>query len=370
VGRSGGSSGSGGAGPASTSELHDASTCGDATYPPPPSSKNGGGSLEIVVAQSDVDFGDSPPSTSEAPTRFRNIGLDLDGRCGAKEPACAVSRSSVEVLDGPGGIDNAYGQFIQMMRNLLTNFSSEIYSAQLHNGSPGILIHVTGYNGETDDDQVLVELMSSARFDAFSSGSMPAWDGNDVFPIDPSTVLDRNPRNAQVVDPHGYVSNGRLVATLGDAPIPLRTGFTDTFEVQLDLGLHAAFLVCDVGPTDSGPWGFALTACTLAGRWTADDIVHQLSRFPDPLDLKNPAPLCMNATSYGGLKSTICNLRDISSSGTAGPTALCDALSFGMNFHTLPARLGDVFGSIRGSPACPPGAEPAGDSCDGPIGDR
>jgi hypothetical protein len=55
----------------------DAGPCGSSkTYPPPPISAGGAGSTEIVVAQSDVDFGDVPPSTMGTPTRFQDIGFD------------------------------------------------------------------------------------------------------------------------------------------------------------------------------------------------------------------------------------------------------------------------------------------------------
>jgi hypothetical protein len=137
--------------------------------------------------------------------------------------------------------------------------------------------------------------------------------------------------------------------------------------VRMDLPLHAALLTCDVGPTDVGRWGFTLTACTLAGRLIADDFVHQIRQFPDPLDLTNP--LCTDSPSYAGFKNTICGLVDIESRETvAGPVGPCDALSLGVNFNMVPASLGDVFNDESSSPTCAAAADPTNDSCDAPLG--
>jgi hypothetical protein len=341
--------------------------CNSKTYPPPPLNKGLGGDIEIVAIQADVDLGDSMPSTSDQPTRFRGIGFDLDHVCTTSQnqlTSCTLPADSDGVPDGPEGQDNAMGQVIQLTRNLLTNFSSEIYSAQLRKGAANTILHVTGYNGLPDDDQVQVEVLVSARYNAFDPKATPKWDGNDTWPVAEDSVIDRNLKKPKNVDPHGYVRNGKLVASLGDTGLRLLIGFTDTYTVNLTLFLHASFNVCDIVPTDAGPWGYTLKNCTLAGRWTADDLIKQLWHFPDPLDLKNPKPLCTSSTSYAGFKSTICSLRDITSSGTAGPTAPCDALSMGVNFQTAPARIGDVFANDLFAPTCPSNADPSNDSCD------
>jgi hypothetical protein len=350
-----------------------AAVCGHKTYPPRPNGRDLGDGFEIVGVQADIDLGDSPPSTSEAPTRFRNIGFDLDNVCTTTQnpmqlTGCTLPADSDGVPDGPDGQDNAMGQVIQITRNLLTTFSSEIYSSQLREGAANSILHVTGYNGKADDDQVVVEALVSARFNAFDMKATPKWDGNDVWPIAEDSVIDRSLKKPRNVDPHAYVSGGKLVATLGDTGLRLLIGFTSAYEVNLTLFLHAAYTVCDIEPIDAGPWGFTLRNCTLAGRWTADDLIKQLWHFPDPLDLKNPKPLCTNSTSYAGFKDTICRLRDIASSGTAGPTAPCDALSMGVNFQTYPARMGDVFANDLFSMKCPASADPSNDSCESEAG--
>ena len=346
-----------------------ATSCNRKTYPRPPVDKNLGGDIEFVVIQSDIDLGDSEPSTVEAPTRFRQIGFDLDNVCTTtqnprQQTSCTLPAASDGVPDGPEGQDNAMGQVIQITRNLLTNFSSEIYTKQLRKGAANSILRVSNYNGKKDDDQVKVEVMVSARFNAFDAKATPKWDGTDTWPVAEDSVNDHSAMKPKNVDPLAYVSNGKLVASLKDSGLRLLIGFTDTYTVNLTLFLHASFTVCDVVPTDAGQYGFTLENCTLTGRWTADDLIKQLWHFPDPLDLNNPKPLCTNSTSYPGFKNTICSLRDITSSGTAGPTEPCDALSMAANFNTFPAKIGDVFSNDLYAPPCPANANPANDSCE------
>src|SRR5262249_15065535 len=162
---------------------------------------------------------------------------------------------------------------------------------------------------------------------------------------------------------NAYVSGGKLVATFQEAGLRILLGLTDIVQVNLDFRLHAAYIVCDVVPTDAGKWSFTLRNCTLAGRWVADDLVKQLAKMPDPRDIQNPNPLCTGSASSAAFKDNICRLRDIAST-FGGPTAPCDALSFAANLDYEPALFGDVYGKQPPTPQCPPGTDPADDSCE------
>lgn len=363
AGASGGQGGSGG-------------SCVLKTYPPHPAGKNLGGDREIVAVQYNIDLGDSPPAAME-PSRYLSIGFDLDGLCtettqeALTMTRCTLPKGSVGVIDGPMGQDNAMGYVIQKVRDFVPmNFSSELYTQQLQQGAANAILHVTGYNGMADDDQVRVEALVSSNYYAYMGTTTdggtpkPKWDGNDVWPVASDSVMDGMLSKPNNVDPNAYVSNNQLVATLGDSGFRLLIGLTTAVHVNLDLHLHAAFVVCNIEPTTVGRWGFTLKGCTLAGRWTADDLLHQVWHFPDPTDLQHPKPLCTDSPPYQSFKNYICQSQDITSSGTAGPTAPCDALSFGVNFDTMPALLGDVYGFQDLAPKCNPNADPSNDSCE------
>jgi hypothetical protein len=119
---------------------------------------------------------------------------------------------------------------------------------------------------------------------------------------------------------------------------------------------------CDVTASADGLWGFTLESCTLAGLWGADDFLHQLSQFPDPLTLLDTKPLCISSGAYPAFKRTLCELVD-TYSGVPGSSAACDALSFGMAFDMVPALLGPVYNVPPVSGRCPAEFDPASDSC-------
>src|SRR5205814_7872968 len=145
-----------------------------------------------------------------------------------------------------------------------------------------------------------------------------------VWPIASDSVTDGQRSKPRSFDPNAYVSNGKIVATFKETGLRILLGLTDVVQVNLDFRLRAAYIVCDIVPTDAGNWGFTLRDCTLAGRWVADDLVKQLARFPDPLDLQNPKPLCTASSAYAAFKDSICRLRDIAST-FGGSTPPCDA---------------------------------------------
>src|SRR6185503_4860485 len=105
------------------------------------------GDREIVAVQYDVDLGDGPPSTAGDPTHYREIGFDLDQLC-STTPATAISLTSctlpsgsMGVVDGLQGQDNAVGQVVQLARDRIPAFSSEIYTEQLQKGAANAILH-------------------------------------------------------------------------------------------------------------------------------------------------------------------------------------------------------------------------------------
>lgn len=268
-------------------------------------------------------------------------------------------------VDGPGGVDNAFGYFVQQVRNFLPdNLSSDIYTQLVMGGNAGLVVHVTGYDAQADDDDVQVEMLTTAPYRAYMDGgtARPRWDGNDVFPIDARSVSNGDLSAAKTVDPHAYVSGNKLVATFGSMDQPMVIGLSSALPTRFALHLQLATLVCTITTTQVGPWGYRLS-CNLSGRWNADDLVHQLSVLPDPTDLQNPRPLCTNSAPYATFKNIICGGRDVSGSVSKSPEGLCDSLSFGMNFETIPARLGNVYAVAPSMDTCPMGFDPANDSC-------
>jgi uncharacterized membrane protein YgcG len=94
--------------------------------------------------------------------------------------------------------------------------------------------------------------------------------------------------------------------------------------------------------------------CRLSARWQVDDIIHQLSQFPDPLFLPAFKPLCNapGSTSYQLFKDSLCGVTDTYSGTKPGATTPCNSLSMGIGFNAKPGRLGDVFEVAPIVPKC------------------
>lgn len=338
-----------------------------ATYPAPPAtSGTSSPNLEVVAAMYTIDMGDAPPGPVE-PTHYLGIGFDLDDTCTTATNlgagTCKLPPYDFGVIDGPGGIDNAFGSLVQKLREQLADFSSDHYSQALQTGKSNTVLHLENWNGQANDTQVTFSMMTAAPFDSFSRGAKPTWDGTDAWPIAESSV-NGSVALPKFVDRNAYVSNYELVATLEAAPFRMDVGLTSIQDVKLDLSLAAAFVVCTIVPVESGKWGYTFSKCTLAGRWAANSLVQQIGQFPNPLD--NNKPLCRGSQTYETFKKEICSQVDLNADPTQAPTKPCNALSLGMTFTTKPALLGDLYPLAPLEDPCPadPALNPKYDCCE------
>jgi uncharacterized membrane protein YgcG len=344
-----------------------AATCDPLTWPPKPTSVlPSEQDLDGVFVMSTIDLGDSAAGAN------LSVGFDLDHLCTPNDDTkktgqtCVIPSYGVGVPDGPRGQDNALGVTLQDIRkNRISEFNSENYTKGLQAGTAdNVIFHVEGYNGLPDDDQVQVEALVSAPFDTYNvANTRPEWKGDDVWPI-ASDSYDSKTGNANYVDPNAYVAGGRLVVTLSKVTLRFVVTLASHPPIQLDLNLKGAVTVCDVQADESSRWKFTVKKCTLAARWLADDIVHQLSRFPEPLFKTGTTPLCTDTSSYPGFKIGVCSVIDVASDGLATPTAPCDALSLGIDFDTEPGNIGKKFDIVPLPDPCPAARSPKNDCCD------
>ncbi|MEM6786654.1 MAG: hypothetical protein AAF715_03965 [Myxococcota bacterium] len=354
--------------------------CNAASVPTPPTtSDEGPDDQDFYVAFRSIEFGEL--ESSEVPV----VGYDLDGRCTCIEPdqvSCVAPGQ--QSCDGFGGIDNAVSVLFALAQTFSENFRSSFHSQRIENGEWSVLLRVQGYNGQPVDDQVTVSLFASSGLpedpciDKDTPESLPKWDGSDRWPImtvsleppnggvggggvgtggggggptyvcgdppEPGYSVDR-PR---FVDPFAFVKDGVLVANLPEAGLVF-----DGNGAAIDL--TAGFITGRLRRADNDQW--YLDDGRLAGRWAASDAIQSVARFGGD-------QLCVGDSLYTSLKTAVCTRRDITAN-IVGPTAPCDAVSFGMAFTAEPAQPGFVYvpNEDPGEP-CPPGLDPADDSCD------
>lgn len=320
---------------------------------------------------SSVSFGD-PHAVNLGLKHHTEIGFDLDMMCtgqGEGNSCVAPEWAGSEKADGVGGRDNAVGALIAAVQAMIPEFGSSSYTELVKDGQAGVVFRVRGYNGQPNDDQVEATLYIAAPFDAEEGNTTPNWDGNDVWPVASDSLADgQSLENPRYQDRHAYVTNGVLVASLPEASIRLPNGLIEGGGA-ISLKLVGAFLAGKLVEVDTpGGKRWQLNDVHLGGRWPVDDLVKQMSQFPDP-NQKPPRTraLCMDTPGYELFRSLVCSYTDIFA-GVASPTSVCNALSFAVALDTMPAQIGSV---IEVEPPdtsrCPAETDPANDSCGAPI---
>jgi hypothetical protein len=312
------------------------------------------------------------------------VGYDLDSRCTClgDGPSCNQPMAPNESVhcDGPGGIDNVVAHLFNAASAFDPSFSSQSYSDDAEAGLWTVLIRIEEYSGSPNDDQVRVSLYTSSGLDkdpCTMPGAMPAWDGNDVWPVD-STGLEPpaqggggaggggtggaggGPQCGEggapgytvdaplYTDPAAYVTDQVVVASLPSSGIVLN-------EEGAFLRLTGGFVTGRLELMD-GRW--YLHDAVLTGRWRMTDFFEAIAYMTS-----GGEPLCTDNPVYTLFKQAVCDARDITGDVT-GPTSPCDAISFAMGFEAESAGLGYIYpASPSGPQQCPPGTDPAQDTC-------
>ncbi|HVU02314.1 MAG TPA: hypothetical protein VHE30_11210 [Polyangiaceae bacterium] len=371
TGGAGGNTGGNGGGGGSTA-------CVEKRWVDPPADSDvitRGGDEEAIGVMYKIDLGDAPSNPTDPPKHYLDVGFDVDGKCTfgtgdalKKGQECNVPSWGFGVADGPGGTDNALGQIIQLTRDAIKTFSSEIYSTQLQQGVTNVIVHLTDYNGEANDDQVTVATLVSAPFDSppRAKGTHPKWDGTDEWPIASDALKDgKNVSDPKFIDKSAYVTNHKIVTKLNTTAMRLVTALTDKLTVNLQVEMTDAHIQCDLVENTAMPrvWNWVAQNCVLEARWLVNSLLHQLSQFPDPA---TNLPLCRDANLYGTFRDNICNLVDVAQ--YPGATADdCNAISMGLVFDTKPALIGNVYQVQSPKEPCPVGARPSEDDCSLPA---
>jgi hypothetical protein len=261
-----------------------------------------------------------PPSVS---------GLDLDHACSKENgtpTTCTESALATPHKDDQNGDDNALGW-------LLVDNQLQLDMVLTPNTDPRItvLLRLTGYNGQPDDDRVLVEAFTTAGVEPVDDAGTPGeprWDGTDQWTVSCETFASCDGgaigSAVKVSDPMAYVSGGVLVVSnLGFLPA------ARSFGQQGDAGYLTALVNLNdpvlVAPLVHGDAGFEARGGMLGARWQTADMIATV------------AGICIGPDVS---RHFICPATDLASEamldGTGQP---CSALSVGMAFDALPATI-------------------------------
>lgn len=266
-------------------------------------------------------------------------GFDLDGVCTCPDPPSCVAPAGTEVAcDADGGVDRAGSALLETIAQL--GEANGDLSATFRSGEKNILVRVRNYNGGLDDTVVEVGVYLSRGTEGSQTGKpkLPAFDGNDSWTVDPSSLAGgaAPPYVPVVVDTNAYVSGGTLVAQVS---VPLRIS---KVELEINSGVLTAKLLRDGA-------SYRLDGI-LVGRLAATDFLTHLDTIRDPF---GDGGLCGTSVLYQDLKKKICASLDLAADPNQdGRSAPCDALGIAMLFTAAPAKLGAVFGEPADGRKC------------------
>ncbi|MSP26504.1 MAG: hypothetical protein EXR75_15425 [Myxococcales bacterium] len=345
--------GSGGAGgtTSSSTATGPADGCEHASYPSRPAGRDLGGATEFISAVRTIHFAVMPDGTP--------VGVDLDQMCSCFEDApstCAPTKNSLQVksyCDTAGGRDNAVGRLLKQASALLTTIEiDEFYSQQAELGYWGQLVRVSGYNGAADDDQVTVALIGTGQFGI----NPPNWDGNDAWPVSSQAFEDDGKGMPDLTKPRyldvaAYVSDHVLVASIPDTKLEL-AGQQSRVALQSSGGGIMATL-------EKSALGWNIKAGVITGRMGDEQVFEMIASYRN----NEGEPLCTDDAFYCAAKNAFCDGLDISADGVGNPAQPCNALSFGVGFTAVSAKLGAVVIPAATTQFCPPGKDTSIDSC-------
>lgn len=321
----------------------DAQGCTHALPPDPPSMPGGAGNTTFVVAVHTIDLGDG----------MKVPGYDLDDRCTCEGEGrtCVPHPPSQMLCDLPNGVDNATARIVREIQTAYPTFSSAFFSMKADGGDWSLLLRVSGWNGQPDDDAIEVDLYPVAGRPS-AVGNPPKWDGTDPWPVPVSSLDDgKTITLAKYKDTHGYVRGNVLYASIPTTTFRMSGGL-QTMRLDITGGVIT-------GTIQKVPAGYRVSDGVIAGRWRLSDLFKDISSYRNEKGI----PICTTDFVWGTAKGVICDAPDILAD-VGGATLPCDALSLGFGFTADPAQ---IAATPKPDPMdtnpCPPGADPKNETC-------
>lgn len=333
---------------------------------PPPSTSSPDDDVEAVFAFRNI-------SLDQSGDRWRRFGLDLDGMNTATvdDPAECVAADGNPVLDGEKGIDNSFGQnVLPTVVGLIACLEDNIALNQ-GLGFGTVLLRLREWNGTPNDAKVDVSVLSAVDGTSLDDVSgltwggpdgatlmqpggsgqapPPAWDGQDVFFADPSSLVAGQLSHPLVWKTDAYIRDGRVVLPVDTAATFVFLTGPGSFSISVD-----GFLLADISED-----GQVLEKGLLAGRFSAGELVATLG----------PLGIC-NETLRQSVTTLLTNNLDVRIDPALGaPDEPCTATSIAFSFQGIRAQLAQTIAPVElpipdpcaGGPQS--GPEPAFDRC-------
>jgi hypothetical protein len=300
--------------------------------------------VDTVLAIDKLLLGETDPDgTPNYASGWKQYGFDLDGRVSTPasvdlcQPAAGAGPQMV-YGDGNGGRDNSFGKNILPILYGLSNNISSGTNAAIHSGKFAYLLSIKGLLWSTSC------ATQSKLFGGKDLGAPAQFDGNDVWPLDPSYLSDpADPTSAKsvfltsAVDQDVYRSGPDSGATF---EIVIDAGNN----IQIRLPIRHVRLEMKLTPDHDGA-----VAGQLGGIMDTEEFVQGIANMAREVDKSFCDP---NSPTMQSILNQLRQASDIMNDGTQDPSKVCNGISVGLGFTMKSAQLGAV------APAEPPPVDP------------
>jgi hypothetical protein len=313
-----------------------ASELPDSGLPTNPGGPTPGSSPDLTLAVHTFYLGDSNRNGVMSAVAWEGFGLNIDGKdtTAASTDVCTlyVGAARSTQVDGPGGIDNSFGENILPI--ILTVFGenySQTINDDISTGQSGTMMFALGSVGAGADYFPL----SGAVFTADALSFPPTWSGSDVWPIDSSSVSSGSVTSPLSTFPQSYMNNRTWVSAPSSATDAVQVAFTADATIPV---LRPQILMTVADDNSRATNG------TLAGVIDTQQFISILQSVAGQISTS----LC-SGTAFESIATQIEQASDILGDGTNEAGVPCNAISIGIGFDAIGAELGGVV-----TPAAPP----------------
>jgi hypothetical protein len=300
---------------------------GNANLTHPPARPSGGGaatSTEINFALHQVMLGDTNNNQDWKKYGYDIDGLDLETDTARAASACTPinNGNNKKLVNGPGGIDNSFGEnLVPVLADLQANLSQTI-SDSLNQGHFTIMLDTVGLDTTATQTAtgLSAKLLGGGLFAQTPNGTsaQPTWSPADNWPVNPDFLSNpSDAKSAKISFSNAYVANGTWVSG-------------DPSDAELSLTVQGVALTI---PVKHAVVTFQHSA---AGKATSGIVSGVINTEALVASLGSGAlgslGLCPGSSSFTTIANQIRSYSDILDDGTNKAGVPCNAISIGLGF--------------------------------------
>lgn len=269
---------------------------------------------------------------------WKNVGLNIDGLVSdaTSSDLCqpnSAGSPDVAYPDGVDGIDNSFGHnLLPLILSVVPTWPDGV-NAYLDEGRFNTMMKMYCMPDSGDAPVMLTKVFGGTEL-----GSVPQYDGTDLWPVAPEILADpQDPESSTLVFENSSIT-GQLFdsGTQQTFVLTIPIEFNDQ-STQLKLTLYGAQVVMTLSEDRR-----SATGGVIGGVLNTEEIIDQVSKVVAMADL------CGDSL-YDQVVTLVRQASDIMTDGTQDPSLTCDGISFGVQFEMSEVQIGDV------GPESPPG---------------